>query len=355
MSNVFVPSCPPGAQLGAGEDTKVLLVSRGATQVIAELNPISGSFDRNLDTTSNLQITGVTTGLLGESCCDGWDEVYPWATEIIVYRDGRDAWSGPVTNVEFGYGTVSVTASDLTAWWDRRLVTDLTFTGQDLSDIFVALHDVAMSPDPIDNFTVSATPTGITGDRVYKASDYKYVGDAIDELSKTGVDWTAYGRTILVGGEEVPAQPYVTLTDDFWTAPPQVVARGNEQATRVVVKGKGVQGVAVSGPEYVNFYGVLTRVFDENDIQDYPSAQQAAETRLALLEDQLYVETPANASLKPTAPITVEELIPGIRVRVDTQASCRQVVADFRLKEVKVDLNGQVSISLQPLGTVGSL
>ena len=203
--------------------------------------------------------------------------------------------------------------------------------------------------------SVSASPTGVKGDRTYKASDYGYVGDAIDELSKTGVDWTAYGRTILVGGEEVPAQPFVTLTDEFWTAPPQVVARGNEQATRVIVKGTNVQGLASSSSEFREFYGLLVRVFDESDIKDSASAQRAAETRLALLEDQLYVETPQNASLKPTAPVTLEQLIPGIRVRVDTQASCRRVVSDFRLKEVKVELSGQVSISLQPIGTVGSL
>lgn len=323
--------------------------------MIAELNPTTGYFTRDLDKTSDLQITGTTTGLLGESCCDGWDEVYPWATEVIVYRDGRDAWSGPVTDVEFGYGTVTVTAADLTAWWDRRVTPDLTFTSVDLSTIFSALHNAAMAPDPIPNFTVSPTPTGIMGTRTYVGNEYKYVSDTIGELSKTGVDWSAYGRTIIVGGEEVPAQPYLTLTDEFWTEPPKVVARGNEQATTVVVKGKGVNATATSTPAYNAFYGTLVRVFDENDIEDFVSAQQAATSRLALLENQLYVETAANASLKPTAPITVAELIPGMRVRVDTQASCRQVVSDFRLKAVKVNLNGQVSISLQPLGTVGVL
>ncbi len=103
MSDVVIPECVTG-QLGDGADTRVLLVDRGATRVIAELNPTTGYFTRDLDATSDLQITGTTTGLLGESCCDGWDEVYPWATEVIVYRDGRDAWSGPVTDVEFGYG-----------------------------------------------------------------------------------------------------------------------------------------------------------------------------------------------------------------------------------------------------------
>ena len=355
-ANIQVPVCSPNSQLGLGTDLKVLLVSRGATREIAELNPVSGYFTRDLDATSNLELNGVTTGLLGESCCDGWEDVYPWNTEIIVYRDGRDAWSGPVTGVDFGYGTVKVTASDLTAWWDRRiLLTDLTYTTTDLADIFVELHDQAMASDPVDNFNVSPTATGVIGDPSYKLTDYKYVGDLIGELSKTGLDWTAFGRTILVGGEEVPANPYVTITDDFWTEPPMIVARGNDQATEVIVKGKGVTGTAISSPEYLNFYGRLTRVFDESQIVDQDSAMRAASTRLALLEDQLYIETPQSAALKPTAPITVAELIPGMRIRVDTKASCRRVVTDFRLKSVRVEFTGQVSIGLQPLGTVGSL
>jgi hypothetical protein len=356
VADIVVPTCAPGSQLGTGFDVKVLLITRGGESIIGELKPVGGYFTRDLDATSNLELTGVTTGLLGESCCDIWQDVYPWRTEIIVYRDGRDAWSGPVTGVEFGYGTVKVTASDLSAWWDRRVLSkDLTFTNVDLADIFTDLHDAAMAIDPVPNFSVAATPTGIIGSRNYMASDYKYVKDLIAELSKTGIDWTAYGRTMLVGGEEVPAQPYVMITDEFWTQPPSVFARGNEQATEVIVKGKGVTGMALSSPAYLNYYGRLTRVFDENQIEDQESANAAARTRLALLEDQLYVETPSNASLKPTAPITVAELVPGIRVRVDTKASCRRVVADFRLKSVRVDLNGDVSIALQPLGTVGSL
>lgn len=356
VRSITIPTCATDSELGVGSDLRVLLLARGGTTVLAELNPVSGNFTRDLDATSNLELTGVTTGVLGESCCEGWDQIYPWATEIIVYRDGRDAWCGPVTGVEFGYGMVKVTASDLTAWWDRRVLeTDLTFTDQDLSDILVTLHNAAMASDPVDNFTLDASPSNVIGTRSYLANDYQYVSDLIDELSKTGVDWSAYGRHIFVGGEEVPSSPYVTLTDDFWTVPPTLAHRGNEQATKVVVKGKGVTGLASASPEYLAYYGELVRVFDESTIEDEPSATAAARTRVDILKDQIYIETPSGAGLKPTAPITLPELVPGIRVRVATSASCRQLTEDFRLKSVKVDFNGQVSISLQPIGTVGSL
>jgi hypothetical protein len=355
FQSVLTPTCLPGATLGVGDDLQILLLTRGGGSVIAELNPVSGSFTRDVDATSTLEMTGVTSGLLGESCCDNWDEVYPWNTEIIVYRDGRDAWCGPVTGVEFGYGTVKVTAADLTAWWDRRVLpANLNFVNVDISTIFESVATAAMSTDPVANFNITTTPTGILGTRTYLQTDYKYASDLLSELAKTGIDYSAYGRTILCGGEQVPADPYVVLTDEFWVQPPTVSARGNDQATQVIVLGKGVTGIATSTTPYTDFYGLLVRTFSETEIEDAASAQAAANTRLALLQDQLYIEAGTGGGLKPTAPITLPELIPGIRVRVDSSASCRQVVADFRLKSVKVGFDGSVAIDLQPLGTVGT-
>lgn len=346
-----VTNCLPGATLGNGEDLRVFLVNRGATQVIAELLPVSGSFTRALDKTSTLECTGIVTGIGDDLCCDDWKEVYPWITEVYVWRDGRDAWSGPVTEVEFGYGEVTVRASDLTAWWDRRTVPDRYFVGQDIADIFTAVHDAAMAPAPVQNFTVVAEPTDIFADRSYQNANYQYASDALDELSKTGVDWTCYGRTVLAGGTEVPAEPYFVMYDDFWSTPPTVVARGNDQATRVIVKGEGLAGIAQAPASYLSSYGLLVRVFEQSKIRDQGSANAAARTRLEFLKDPYYIETPSGAALTPTAPVTLPELIPGIRVRVVTNSTCRSLTSDFRLTGVNVQFDGKVSIDLQPLGT----
>lgn len=343
--------CAPGAQLGFGQDVRVFVTNRGATQFLAELTPTSGYFTRTLDETSELEVVGTVTGINGELCCDDWSDINPWVNEIYVWRDGRDAWCGPVTEVDFAYGTVTVKANDLTAWWDRRVLPDLNYVGQDLSTIFNGVHAAAMAPSPVPNFTVVATPVNEFGDRNYSAGDYKYASDALKELADTAIDWTCFGRTVIVGGEEVPATPYFTLTDDYWTVPPTVKAKGNDQATQVVVRGEGVAGVATSEAAYLTAYGLVTRVFDATQIKDPGTAQAAARTRLALLQDPNYIETPTGSNLSPYAPITLPELIPGIRVRVQTSATCRPLTADFRLKSVKVEFGGDVSIDLQPLGS----
>jgi len=345
----FTP-CRSGGLLGDGNDLRVLLVTRGAQNVIAELKPVSGEFTRVLDDTSALSMGGIVSGRLEESCCDGWEDVRPWATEIIVYRDGRDQWAGPVTDVSFGYGTIAVEADDLTAWWDRRTIPTLNFLNDDLTDIFLGIYEQAMEPDDSPNINLITELTGVVGDRAYNGNIYQYAMDAIKELADTGLDFTAFSRNVIVGGEEVDASPFVTLLDEHWTEPPIVRDRGNEQATIVVVKGNGVQAIARAPQSYIDFYGVLVRVFEEPDILDEASARLAAETRVDLLKDPQFIETPQGAGLKTTAPITVEQLIPGMRIRVDTQSTCRQVVNDFRLQQVTVDFDGTVSIDLQPLG-----
>ena len=337
--------------LGDGSDLRVLLMTRGGGSVIAELNPVSGSFDRQIDATSSLTLDATINGKLDISCCDDYEEMYQWATEIAVFRDGRDAWAGPVTDIIFTYGGVKVQASDLSAWWDRRVLPASFYSNLDLSTIFQNYHDQAMEQDSSPNFTVSAEPSGIIGSRTVNDSDAAYARDKLEELATTGVDWTAYGRTIIVSGQEIPVAPYVTLLDEHFDNPPSVHARGDDQANDIIIKGAGVTARATDS-DYVAFYGLLTRRFNEPSIRDQESADTAARTRLEFLKDPVYIETPAASSLKTTAPITLPELIPGIRVRVDSNSTCRQVARDFRLESVKVDFSGKVSITLQPLGSV---
>lgn len=349
----FTP-CRSGGLLGDGNDLRVLLATRGYTSVIAELKPTSGEFTRVLDGTSTLWMEGAISGRLSESCCDGWKDIRTWATEIVVFRDGRDAWAGPVTDVTFGYGSVRVEADDLTAWWDRRTIPTLNFVGEDLTNVFLGIIAEALTPDDSMNMNIISELTGVIVDRTYNGNIYQYAGDAIRELADTGLDYTAYSRNIIVGGEEVDASPFVTLLDEHWTEPPDVRDRGNEQATVVVVKGEGVQAVAFAPQEYIDYYGYIVRVFEEPDILDEPSCLLAAKSRVDLLKDPQFIETPIGAGLKTTAPITLEQLIPGMRIRVDTQSTCRKVVNDFRLQQVTVNFNGTVSIDLQPLGHVAS-
>lgn len=347
-------NCLNGGVLGYGRDTRLMLVQRGATRLIAELFPTNGTFTRELHNTSTLTTDAVIGGGLESPDPAGWELVVPWATEFLVLRDGRDAWGGPVTDALFSVGKVTAGAADLSAWHDRRRTIPASYVDMDPVDIFVALHEAAMAVDPVENFIVASTPTGQVTSRDYSEADQGYVADDLRELGGTYVDWTVYSRTLIVGGSELEPNSYLLLTDDMWSTPPQVRLRGNEQATVVVVKGAdGLVATATAPPEYLAYYGRLERVFEETNIKDQASLDVNAQTRLDALKDPIYIETPTNATLLPSCPISFEHLVPGIRVRVQARATACPVVADFRLAKVSAGFDGKVSIDLQPLGTVG--
>lgn len=352
MTSPFT-ECTPGATLGLGEDLRVFLTTRGATRLLAELPVTGGSFTRKLDATSECQVSGVFSGSDAE-CCDGWIDAVPWATELLILRDGRDAWAGPITGTNFARGSVTIDAADLSAWWDRRRVPDLKFVDYCPCFGFRDIHIAAMAPDPVPNFDlfIQNNNTGtVRVDRTYLLSDQQYASEALDELAKTAVDWTAFGRTVIISQDEIDVPPYATMLDDWWDEPPEVQVLGNEQATRVIVTGKNdIVAVATADAATIATYGLLERVFSEPNIEDQRSLDYAAMTRLDYLSQPLFITPPQGATLKPTAPITVAELVPGIRVRVDTSATCRRVVADFRLQGVKVDFDGKVAVDLQPVG-----
>lgn len=121
-------TCMNGGTLGTGSDLRVWLTNRGATNLLAELFPDSGSFERVISATGELTMEKVVGG---GSACEEWAAIIPWATEILVIRDGRDQFGGPTTESTYPTGKAQVAAADLSAWWDRRRTPTLKFKDAD--------------------------------------------------------------------------------------------------------------------------------------------------------------------------------------------------------------------------------
>lgn len=339
--------------LGCGEDVHLLLTTRGGERVLAELSPVDGRFSRMLDGTSELSTSMIVGGAFDVNCCEDLSEIRPWATELCVFWDGLIAWCGPVVQVTFTAETVSLVAKDLTAWWSRRAIPTSSYANTDLATIFQNYHDQAMDQDASPNFTIAVTPTNITGSRTVKIPTVAWT--VMSELAQTAVDFTAYGRVVLVGGQEVPAQPHLTLQDSDFEAPLEVGERGDLMANRVIVVGAPGITAEAEDTDFIRFYGLVERVFYESTILDESSAQALANTRLAIFRDPTFLQAPQGKALKSTAPMTLAELIPGARIRVASDSTCRTLTTDFRLRSVEVDFTGKVTPGLEPLGTVEDL
>lgn len=351
--------------LGCGEHVVVVHLRDDLTRPLFVVPWTSLEYGRVLDDTSDAAI-----GVL-DSCCHliQRHDVRPWVHQVAVYRSdttgGRPlrAWSGPIQRIRDVSGEpLTFEARDLSAWHDRRLIhDDHDHIAEDLSDIYQAYWEDSMAPDPVPDYTLQITASGVTGDRSALAEQHLVAGDELREIGRTALDWTVIDRIHRVGPQEIDTPPVGLLMDKHFTRQPDIEDDGTTQANRWVISGSGGgaegddvygEATATPGPE-----GLLEQVASEPAIQDAGSAIIAADTRLARSRSaQRFIR---EAVLAPSAPVSMDLLVPGARVRIQLQERCLPVMATQRLTSMRVTCGagdeGQsetVAVTFEPLGTV---
>ncbi|MEZ0073630.1 hypothetical protein [Planotetraspora sp. GP83] len=283
-------------------------------------------------------------------CCQAVDNVRSWRHKLVIWRDGRMVWEGPVLGADWKYGSFEVEAGDVLAWLDRRVPhQDIKFGETDLADIAEWLIEDGFAPDDPGHSVQIIGPAGITGGRAY-TKDVGQTGDHLRDLADTGIDYTAVGSRILILPEDHTTR-VGSLSDADFPEGLTVSEDGAALATRWVVHGKDkVVGEAGGIHPY---YGLLERVADESSILKDASAAAAARSRLrASLPAPVWIAS-QQATLSPDAAVDVPSLVPGWCVDVASTRTCRAVAQSLKIMAVKVTENSSgetVSVQLAPAG-----
>lgn len=343
------------AELGCPGDYTVALFARGGASQQGELfNAASLTWSRVLDDTSEAQ---VVVPYQGPDCCELLGDAWPWCNEIGLYRDELLVWQGPIETIVYGRETTTINAKDITAWLAHRVIRtliDYSSTGlgaADLTTIAETLVRQALTLDDpnIEQYLLTVL-SGITGERKYPANG-SYVYDELAELARTGVDFTTIGRRLIIAGE-VPIARLPGLVDEHFAGELQVVKDGRLSATAAVVVGKNVTGTAGG----VGTCGLLETLATEQEILDQASATAEAASIVKAGTFPITLQVPDGSLLDPSAPIGINELIPGVIIPVTSSETCYELAADLRLKRLQVafDSEGErVAVSLVPVGVEG--
>lgn len=367
VSPVPVVTVPKHYRIGCGRHRVVLQTRGGGTQ-IAEIPYETLTYSRVVDEISDAEVVVGGDSLPQQEraeaiarCGEVLDQANPWEHEIAIYRDEDDrdewyeAWVGVVLEPDVGEEKATIRARGLFQWFERRrLPTDRNLANTDLAQIFNLFALDALNQDDSPNIVIAPTNAGVTGDRKIFAHDSRRSADELRELSRSGVDWTEFGRVILIGGEEVPTDALARL-DGATLRSVRRVRRGLEAGTETTVVGAG--GGEETAPIFARAggtdpdLGLVQRVDQEQGILDTTSAQQAADTRQAFLDTG--IPTYVTGTLTEDAPFSHQDLLPGSRVEL--AIPWPRVVGDFRLRRVDVldDAEGEtIDVEFVPLGTV---
>jgi hypothetical protein len=316
-------------QLGCSSHTYVVRDRDGA-RVSASGVLTSVEWHRTLDDVSTARV--VVAG--GVDCCGDLSQLRTWRQTLDIYRGGTFVWSGPITQIEWTVNGVTIDAVDIVGLLDRRVPhQDFTFAGTDLNEIARQLIEDGFAPDDPGHSVTVIGPAGVTGGRQYTAG-VGQTADHLRDLAETGMDFTAVGNNIVLLPETFCAV-VGRLSDSDMPEGLIVAEDGTALATKWYVGGQNTDVVGSSGGADP-YYGLLERYIEQTSVTDVQSATDAAAARVRTTSSApVFIDT-QQVTLAPTAPVSVEQLIPGWCLDITSAGTCRTITQ--RLKIIGVDV-----------------
>lgn len=266
------------------------------------------------------------------------DAVEPWMHTISLYRGGELVWHGIITRVSATAGVIDIDAADGAEFFHRRRVPLARAWAQ---------HDATqVMRTMVEDACGHADATGLVEGMVTRESrvwitagwtpSECMVIDAIDELVDQGLVWTVSAGRLLVGPVG-SARTTAQLADRDFDGALTVVKDGAGVVTDVHVQGKGVwaQHMVEDSP-----LGSVQAIEKADSAVHEDEARNVAKRIVgesSVTPRKLVV--PSGARLLPSAPVRINELVPGARVPVASTQTGITVAATLAVKEVKVDVD----------------
>lgn len=284
--------------------------------------------------------------------------VHPWAHELVVYRDGERVWEGPVRRPSQNRSGVTIAASDVLGWTERRVVSSAR-SGE--VEVLAEAQDIltaAFSEDPnVLAYVTALEPIGGTADPLVTTVDTKaaagYYSAALQTLANAGLYYTVVGRRVvlwadptLILGTTPILNPARHLVGDIETA-----REGDELATQVWAVNDQSEYSNFGGSS--GFYGKVERILTAAGIAGSTALFGAASAWLPFhtpAPESLTI--PDGSTLHCDAPFPIEVLVPGVLTPVKVHDLCWPVEQTMMLTGLKVsqdDDGEKVGVTYAPI------
>lgn len=268
--------------------------------------------------------------------------VEPWLHLLTMFADGEPVWHGVVTRLTAAKDGVTVDAADGAVFFKRRrLPAGRTFDQRDASQV--------MQQVVVDGMTVS-DPLGVSDalhavdSRIWvvvdEAANSVMIEDIIDDLVKAGLQWTFMAGTLLVG-PVMSRFETGQLTDRHIGGSVTVTKDGGDVVTDILVTGEGVWAQRAIPDDRI----IIQDIEDMNKVTSVSECENSAEAILKEKGVSPVLVDVAGAELPPETPISIQQLVPGVRVPVASRSTGVEVGAVLQLEKIVVD-TGKVALTL---------
>lgn len=363
--------------LGTGTH-EVFLYDRGGTNRI-------GTFPKFEEVRWSRQRDDISQAALivePNRCSEVLSAMHVGRHEIVVYRNGDRVWEGPITRATYKEGNVEVTAHDICHYLQRTIMRSGYDNRYSTIDSKVAavtermrvilINELARKESMTPSYNILANLDIRTSTDTARTSrmTFPYESTVWEEMdymgARSGLDYTALGRRLLLFDVHDVIGRTPMLTDKDFQKELVVTSYGMELATHSAVTDGDGHWAAVGGNDaYYGEVELLNTLYGEGVSFADPDNPTAAE--LEALEVEMVsqakrnlsgryptptvVRVPNGTGLNPNAPVTIETLVPGVRIPV--RATRLTIVAEQEQKldtlEVTQNSRGErVEVTLSP-------
>jgi NADH:ubiquinone oxidoreductase subunit len=332
-----------------------MAADRGGVNQIGEITGLTYlRFERVRDGVGDCSL--VVTGP-DDKCCELLGSLRTIRHELVLYREGRRVWEGPITRLSYQPGRVEIEGRDIGWYLSRRaLEVDLDYTGQSVSAVKV-LGDVleAHYPRAGDPFNIGQFITLVEGpDDARTAAKYlaftRTVGNLLDQYSsRGGIDYTVSGRRLVIYDAQTRVGVLPKMSDEWLSSSVNVTEYGQELKTRSFISNSETTYTSALAPqEWLNYYGPIDSIENNTDEgdgtpdnEDLQALQEVATRLLAVgFPTPVRLWVADGARLDPCYPAEFDELQAGAWVPVESRNTCRQLSQWQKLQKVSVTWTG---------------
>jgi hypothetical protein len=331
----------------------VTVTERGGVEVVGDITGISSvKWNRIRDDISHAEIT-----VQPQACCELLGDLRTVLHELHIYSNGDPVWEGPITRLEYDYDEVRIFAEDMLFVPKRKVLgTGYDYRhpniGNAIDHMFWLLWEQC--------FVLDGDPWAMNGHVIahHHAGDPRtsrqvfawqmYVWEDLDKYAEDyGADYCVVGRDIHVFDTHLAWSVLPLIDAQHISQFPRIVEYGNEVATRgIVTNSKGYAGQAIASPwphPYTTIDLLTNNNLENAEDDEVPTAEDLAQwaaTATRSLDGRTVapvgIVVPANSTLMPGAPWTIDDLIPGSWCQVTSSTHCRTLTEWQRLHEVVV-------------------
>lgn len=325
---------------------RAFVYEMGGVNLVGELEPLSAvRWQRIRDDISTASVTVPTA-----TCCEMLGDLRSILHELHLERDGEKVWQGPITRIEYEHEQTQLFAEDL-LWQMKRTVMGYGYDQKSpniwavTERMYWLANDLCYGLDG-NRWNVSLHPhhsfdSPRTSKQVYP---FQYtVWEDFDSYAQyNGTDYTCVNREVHWSDNHYAWKIIPELDENYLSQFPRVVEYGNELATRVfVTNGLGQAGL---GTDPDAAYGRVEKLITNqaegtagSATAEEIAAWAASATRYTQMPAPLNVVIPANTTLMPGAPWSMDDLWPGAWFQISVTEMCRPVIGAWqRLHEIVV-------------------